>query len=90
MALPEKSRPGQNRKYEQPRWNEFEEIRDGQVPEGKRVARIIGRVLFAEPCQEGVLRYPPVQVIVPRDPDFITEYIDMGPTDWRKHIHPDA
>ncbi|HET7528995.1 MAG TPA: hypothetical protein VFJ84_02085 [Candidatus Saccharimonadales bacterium] len=47
---------------------------------GYRVAFIYGDEVKVEPLQEGVHRYPPVQVEVARDPDFIDRYIDMGPS----------
>jgi hypothetical protein len=36
---------------------------------------------FEKP-QEGVHRYPPVQVQVLRNPDFIQRYINMEPNTW--------
>lgn len=47
---------------------------------GYRIAFIEGDEVKVEPLQDGVLRYPPVQVGVPRDQDFIEEYTHMGPS----------
>jgi hypothetical protein len=53
---------------------------DTLLNDGYRLRAInMGRVML-EPIQPGVLRYPPVQVGVPKDPDFISRYIDMPPT----------
>lgn len=40
-----------------------------------------------EPIQTGVLRYPPVRVQVPGDPEASQRYINMPPTDWSEIIH---
>lgn len=50
---------------------------------GLRLCAIDEQTATFEPCQnqEGVLRYPPVQVGVPRNKDFIDRYIKMGPSD---------
>jgi hypothetical protein len=48
--------------------------------EGYKLRAInVGRIML-EPKQPGVHRYPPVQVGVPRNPDFISQYVDMPPT----------
>lgn len=65
-----------------------EAIRDW-LENGYRVRRIINRLISFEKLQEGVLRYPPVQVQVARDPEYIQAYINMEPTkDWSKLIPP--
>lgn len=51
-----------------------------------RVSRVDGDVVVREPRQDGVLRYPPVQVEVKRDAEQVERYIKMPPTDlsfWR-------
>ena len=47
---------------------------------GFRVCAIHGQEVTLEPTQEGVLRYPPVQVDVDRSQEYIKEYIQMGPS----------
>jgi hypothetical protein len=58
------------------------QLKSKEVPSGYRVCRIISKYVELEPLQEGVYRYPPVQVQVPRRPDFIEKYVSMGQTDW--------
>ena len=74
-------------KYEDSNPNEFLPVENGKVLADERVAMIIGGILLVEPRQDGVLRYPPVQVDVVRNPDFITEYVNMPPTDWSEVLH---
>lgn len=49
--------------------------------DGYRLGKIALGVASYEPRQEGIHRYPPVQVEVNRDPERIKGYIDMEPTD---------
>ncbi|HVS79088.1 MAG TPA: hypothetical protein VHD84_02250 [Candidatus Saccharimonadales bacterium] len=49
---------------------------------GYRIAIDLGEEVKIEPLQDGVLRYPPVQVQVPRRPDYIERYVSMEPSDW--------
>ena len=64
--------------------------RERLLEEGWRVCAIHGLGKVLEPPQEGVLRYPPVQVEVPRRPDFIEVYVSMGPTDWSQIYKKDC
>jgi hypothetical protein len=85
MAVPELI--PQSEIYEDSSPLEFLPVEEGKVHADERVAMIIGGILLVEPRQYGVLRYPPVQVDVKRDPGFIAEYVRMGPTDWQRALH---
>jgi hypothetical protein len=60
--------------------------RQALLAQGFRVRTINDFSIEFEPGQEGVFRYPPVQVQYPRRPDYISSYINMGPTDWAEVI----
>ena len=89
MAIPEAA-PG-GAEYQEPNKDSFirlpkEELAGQLAVEsaGYRVCAFDEISVTFEPLQDGVLRYPPVQVSVPRDPEYIQSYITMGPTDWSK------
>jgi hypothetical protein len=85
VAIPEFAE--EPKMYEDPGWEYFKPAKDGNFTKGMRLAMIIGGLRFTEPLQDEVFRYPPIQVDVPRRPDFIANYVNMRPTDWSERIH---
>ena len=55
-----------------------------------RVCSIDVKLIKLEPVQEDVLRYPPVQVQVERDPEATRRYIGMGWHEVKKQDPDDA
>ncbi|MBX4188921.1 hypothetical protein KW792_02365 [Candidatus Saccharibacteria bacterium] len=61
-----------------------------KIEEGRsryRVSSIISDLIKLESVQEDVLRYPPVQVNMERDPDAVDEYTKMG---WHEVKKPEV
>jgi hypothetical protein len=91
MVAPELT--SQSEKYEYCEPFAFIHLETGIIPKHYRLAMIIDKIWLFEPIQDGVLRYPPVQVDVPRNPDSIDDYVNMGPTNWSEafgKIQPDT
>jgi hypothetical protein len=83
MAAPEELPIGE-RQYEEPHPRDLRWAKGKEIPKRWRMHSIFSGVIHIEPVQDGVHRYPPVQIDVPRRPDFIARYINMPPTDWRE------
>jgi hypothetical protein len=81
MAVPEIFRKTETAQYQEPGPFDYRVISIYEkVPDGWRMSAIFGQIVQIEPEQEDVKRYPPVQVDVPRNREYIKQYINMGPS----------
>jgi len=83
MALFEKESGPDNTQYQEPDISSIKyEPTYGYTPNGMRLRGFVGMFVELEPVQDNIRRYPPVQVGVPRNPSFISDYVTMKPTNW--------